>query len=508
MRSATSAAMLALLLLAASLAGCAGSEDGEIVDDERDEIIADLNERLNESAEAIVSLEDQLVALQAEADLVPGLKDEASQLTGRVLMLESNITHLNAEIIVLERLYSEAQNESVSLASELAQSQAQAEALGTQIDALQADVEEDAARIEELQEQLDSLNSTIENLEAQIETYDVIIANLEATRDQLRDRVAQLEEDIVELQSEVESLEEAQLECDSSTYQDGNVCRSRGIIWVNMPFEDGHQANITQSHHGYYSHNDAMLYAVDFPTPENTSITAALPGIVIQVVENYTGGCPSSECEDQSNFVIIDHGDSTYGMYAHLTHNGALVDVGDSIHQGQQIALSGNTGWSTGPHLHFEVKDIYGQSIPIRFHELANISRGVAHWGASVASANIETGQGLNHTHSVCDEELFLAFGILLDSDIPCSLAQLDTPYSLQGWTYGPAGNVGVAQYDIGDGNWIYSCYSANANGWFNINLEFDSAVHEDAVYFMVYSADSDCVSYQAWDQSIGLWLE
>ncbi len=503
-----SAGLLALLVLTAGLAGCAGNGDSSPVEGERDAKIVELEQRLNESAETIDGLHSQLAELQAQADEVPGLESRVAELTADVLWLESNITHLNAEIIVLERLYSEAQNESQTLAEQLSDVQSQVLALEVEIATLEADSEASQERIEELQAQSDALNSTIDNLLSQIEAYDVIISNLEATRDQLRDRVADLEEDIEELEAEVESLEAAQLECDSSTYEDNGVCRSRGIIWVSMPFEDGHQVNITQSHHGYYSHNDAMLYAVDFPTPENTTITAALPGIVIQVIEHNTGGCPSSECANQSNLIIIDHGDSTYGMYAHLTHNGALVDVGDSIHQGQEIALSGNTGWSTGPHLHFEVKDIYGQSIPIRFHELANISNGVAYWGASVASANTPSGQGLNHTHSMCDAELFLAFGILLDSNIPCSVAQLDTTYTLQGWTYGPAGNVGVAQYDIDAGYWLYSCYSSNANGWFNINLEFDSATHDDAVYFMVYSADSDCISYQAWDQSIGLWLE
>ena len=515
MRSAHSAVTLAILLLAASLAGCAGSEGGEVSNEEHELLVADLNLRLNESLQTIETLEVQLTNLQAEAERVPGLETEVSQLTGKVLLLENNITHLNAEIIVLERLYSEAQNESAALAVELAEAQTEAAGLSEEIESLQADSDSQNERIEDLESQLEALNSTIANLEAQIESYDVIVANLEATRDQLRDRIEELEEEvenleleIQELETQVESLEESQLDCDSSTYVDDGTCRARGNIWVYMPFEFGEQVNITQSYHGYYSHNDQMLYAVDFPVPENTSIAAALPGIVVQVIEHNTGGCPSVTCANQSNLIVIDHGDSTYGLYAHLTHNGALVDVGDSVHQGQPIGLSGNTGWSTGPHLHFEVKDIYGQSMPIRFHELANISDGVAFWSASVSSANIQSGQNLNHTHSQCEDGLFLSFGILLHSDIPCSVAQLDTTYSLQGWTYGQSGMVGVAQYDISAEQWLYSCYSSNATGWFDVNLMYSSVYHEYSTYFMVYSADSNCVSYQAWDQSIGLWLE
>ncbi len=515
MRSAHSAVTLAILLLAASLAGCAGRDDGGGDNEEHERVVADLNRRLNESLEAIETLEVQLADLQSEADRVPGFETEVSQLTGRVLLLEINITHLNVEIIVLEGLYSEAQNESAALAVELFEAQSEATELGAEIESLQAESDSRNERIEELESQLDALNSTIANLEAQIESYDVIVANLEATRDQLRDRVEELEEevenleaDIQELQTQVESLEESQLDCDSSTYVDGGTCRARGNIWVYMPFEDGQQVNITQSHHGYYSHNDQMLYAVDFPAPENTSIAAALPGIVIQVIEYNTGGCPSIACANQSNLIVIDHGDSTFGMYAHLTHNGALVDVGDSVHQGQPIGLSGNTGWSTGPHLHFEVKDVYGQSLPIRFYELANISDGIAFWSASLTSANVQSGQGLNHTHSLCEDGLFLSFGILLDSDFPCSVALLDTTYTLQGWTYAQSGLVGVAQYDVSAEQWLYSCHSSNATGWFDFDLVFSSVYHDYSTYFMIYSADSNCISYQAWDASIGLWLE
>lgn len=514
MRSASTASLLTLLVLASSLAGCAGSEDNPGGQDDASEI-ADLNHRLNESALIIEELETKLATLQASADEVPRLQAEVSSLSAELMLLEFNITHLNAEIIVLERLHSESQNEAAQLAAELAEAETQVEVVMQEIEVLRANENTSNEQLEDLENQLTSLNSTIANLESQIETYDVIVANLEATRDQLRDRVSQLEEqiegledEVEELQSQVEDLEDSHLDCDSSTYVDDGTCRARGNIWVYMPFEYGQQVNITQSHHGYYSHNDQMLYAVDFPAPENTSIAAALPGVVIQVIEHNTGGCPSVACANQSNLIVIDHGDSTFGIYAHLTHNGASVDVGDVVHQGQPIGLSGNTGWSTGPHLHFEVKDIYGQSLPIRFHELANISDGIAFWSASLTSANVQSGQGQNHTHSLCKDGLFLSFGVLLDSDIPCSVAQLDTTYTLQGWTYAQSGLVGVAQYDISAEQWLYSCYSTNATGWFDISLVFSSVYHDEATYFMVYSTDSNCISYQAWDQSIGLWLE
>jgi murein DD-endopeptidase MepM/ murein hydrolase activator NlpD len=81
-------------------------------------------------------------------------------------------------------------------------------------------------------------------------------------------------------------------------------------------------------------------------------ITAARGGNVIAVEEQYVDYdlTPGHE-----NFVFIDHGDCTYSFYAHLTQFGALVDVGDAVDAGQDIGLSGHTGNSSWPHLHFQV---------------------------------------------------------------------------------------------------------------------------------------------------------
>lgn len=502
------ASFVVLLLMAASFAGCSGEDNSVPNTDYKDEEISDLNQRLNESGDTIESLEEIVSELQELSDQVPALQTTISNLNEDITELNGNISTLRGELQVLGEQYSQAQGEVQTLTEELVLAQVNLSVLEDELEGLEEDSDEARENVQELRSLADSLNSTILELQNQITTYNVIISNLEATRDYYYERVEELEDSVEDLEEQIFELQNSQLECDDSTYEDNGVCRSGGIVWVSIPFEAGFIANITQSFHGYYSHNGVMLYAVDFPVDENTTIAAALPGVVIEVVEHHTGGCPSADCVNQSNYVIIDHGDSTFGMYAHLTYNGVLVDVGDIVHQGQPIALSGNTGWSTGPHLHFEVKDIYGQSMPVRFNELSSLTNGVAFWGASVVSNNTQSGQGVNHTTSTCENELFLSFGILLNSDIPCSVAQLDTAYALQGWTYGASGRVGVGQYDISAGQWSYWCYYSNSNGWFDIDLSFSSSTHEDSTYFMVYSADANCVSYQAWDASIGLWLE
>jgi len=72
-----------------------------------------------------------------------------------------------------------------------------------------------------------------------------------------------------------------------------------------------------------------------------------------------------------ANYVILRHDDSTCGEYLHLQKDSVLVEVGQKVKAGDKIGLSGNTGDSSGPHLHFGVfinrDGIDKQSIPIRW---------------------------------------------------------------------------------------------------------------------------------------------
>ena len=91
-------------------------------------------------------------------------------------------------------------------------------------------------------------------------------------------------------------------------------------------------------------------YSYDFEMPIGTPIVASNTGTVTRIVENFeeNNGTPGQE-----NRIEITHGDGTVTVYIHLTKDGADVSVGQKVLKGKVIGRSGNTGNSTGPHLHF-----------------------------------------------------------------------------------------------------------------------------------------------------------
>jgi hypothetical protein len=106
---------------------------------------------------------------------------------------------------------------------------------------------------------------------------------------------------------------------------------------------------------GTYSH--CKTFAWDFGHPEGGEVRAARAGVVIDTITNVT----ANEADDPAaagggNAVLIQHCDGTVATYAHLKHGGIKVKVHDWVAQGEPIALSGNTGSSTAPHLHFEAR--------------------------------------------------------------------------------------------------------------------------------------------------------
>jgi len=101
----------------------------------------------------------------------------------------------------------------------------------------------------------------------------------------------------------------------------------------------------------------------DFAVASGTNVVAAHGGTVVKA-----GGNGAGDGAAYGNAIVIKHGNGTYSQYAHLSR--IDVKVGQAVATGQHIARSGNTGNSSGPHLHFEIRTTpnYGSAVdPVAF---------------------------------------------------------------------------------------------------------------------------------------------
>ena len=141
-----------------------------------------------------------------------------------------------------------------------------------------------------------------------------------------------------------------------------------------MPFGGKLERELTQGQNGRFTHTGTSRYSFDFGMPIGTPILAARRGEVVEVNDGYTESGVAPAFLDKANAVTILHEDGTFATYAHLDP-GSGVRQGMKVNVGDVLGFSGNTGFSTGPHLHFSVwratmqNDQGSVTVPIRFYD-------------------------------------------------------------------------------------------------------------------------------------------
>jgi len=142
-------------------------------------------------------------------------------------------------------------------------------------------------------------------------------------------------------------------------------------VVYRLPYEAGRAFRVVQGYNGAFSHTGPEQYAIDWQMPEGTPVLAARGGVVVATKDDSLTVGADKRFEECANYVLIEHADGTIGNYAHLLAHGVRVSVGQAVAAGAVIGLSGNTGFSSGAHLHFSVfKARNGkerESIPTRF---------------------------------------------------------------------------------------------------------------------------------------------
>ena len=133
----------------------------------------------------------------------------------------------------------------------------------------------------------------------------------------------------------------------------------RGIIKddssfvYQLPYEENEAHLLVQGYFSRYTHKNRA--ALDFKMKKGTKICAVRDGVILRIKADGKRGGGNAKYRSYGNYVIILHNDSSRSGYWHLQHNAVLVKVGDTVKQGAVIGLSGKTGYTYFPHLHFVV---------------------------------------------------------------------------------------------------------------------------------------------------------
>lgn len=173
-------------------------------------------------------------------------------------------------------------------------------------------------------------------------------AKLKAESDKKVAYMKELERDIESYKKKLDEIErqEAQLRAEIASKMSGQAGAPKSFVGGTFQWPTPGVTYIT-SKFGYRTHPTTKQYklhtGIDIGVGSGTNVLAAADGVVT-ISGNHTA---------YGKYISINHGGGVGTLYAHNSQ--LLVSVGQSVKKGQVIAKSGNTGWSTGPHLHFEV---------------------------------------------------------------------------------------------------------------------------------------------------------
>ena len=201
----------------------------------------------------------------------------------------------------------------------------------------------------------------------------------------------------------------------------------------HLPWPAGERFRVTQGNGGFSTHME--LFAWDFPMPVGSPVLAAAAGVVVDLRDRVAGSSEDEQGESQAeNFVAIDHGGGLKSIYAHLEFQGVVVSIGQVVPAGQVIGYSGNTGFSTAPHLHYEVRDVHDESVSTGFIESAR-ANGIARTGDELTSRNIVDTTSIDGFRpSTMPRHAFAMNEIeLLGDELPAFLFETETAYMIRG---------------------------------------------------------------------------
>ena len=354
------------------------------------EKIDELADKKQETQDTITALDKKISLLQDKLDV---LQSEAADLQSQIEDIEADIAKTEQDIkdtqAEIDRLQAEFDKDFEEYCQRLRAMYISGNANNLEVLMTSSDIssilvrsemiksvsDQDSAILNGLMENMSKIEKAKADLEAKINKLSEDKTKLQADKQELENKISTIESSKAELDSEVATANALikKLSSETAEYQEtisdneeqkkqvesdiqaayARASHSGGTGSIGGSFGDGsHSGQLgyptayRSISAGYPNYSSGRYHGgVDFPCPTGTAVCAAESGTVILAKKLYYS---------YGHYIIIDHGNGLSTLYA---HNSVLyVGVGDHVSKGQQIAASGSTGNSTGPHCHFEVR--------------------------------------------------------------------------------------------------------------------------------------------------------
>ena len=336
--------------------------------------LQDVQEEKSEAVKEVESLSSKITEYQTQID---ELNTQIEELNTKIKNAEEKINKaeedykekeelLNARLVATYEagdtsyldfiLSSESITDLISnyyLVSEIATNDAE---LLEKIQKEKEEIEEAKKTLEESKQQLDTSKESKQTVSEQLQVAkkekDAQVANLSSEEKQIEEKIEELQAANAQISKEIKvaqakyaaqiaALNKNSNSGSSSSSSSGGTYTGGGSGVLQRPVSSG---SITA---GMYYSSGRYHGALDYGVSAETPVYAAADGVVI-----YTANLTSS----YGTHIIIQHANNLQTLYAHGTSGSICVSPGQTVSRGQQIMLSGDTGNSSGPHLHFEVR--------------------------------------------------------------------------------------------------------------------------------------------------------
>lgn len=206
---------------------------------------------------------------------------------------------------------------------------------------VQKKLKEEYAKLEEHKQ---VAKRSYDELQAKMEEHKELVASIDSSLQELEEKNEKAKRELNRLVAEVERRAKDREQKQYTAATTANTVSAGKWLW---PVDGGVVTSPFGSRYHPVHHTYRMHEGVDIGAPMGTPIMAAKAGEVIEAR-------PSS---GYGYIVVIYHGNGLSTLYAHMYSSTVKVRVGEKVKQGQPIAAVGSNGWSTGPHLHFEVHE-------------------------------------------------------------------------------------------------------------------------------------------------------